>query len=142
MKRYPKPRKFIPKNPSKYVGDVKQIVARSNLEFRYFSFCDNNPQIKKWNSEGVVIPYISPLDNKPHRYYVDLYVENSNGKKFLVEIKPKSQTTKPRNSAKKKQKTLINEVATFAVNDAKWKYAEAFAKKNGMEFIIVTEKDI
>lgn len=139
---YPKPQKFIPRNPSKYVGDVNQIIARSNLEFRYFQLCDTSNKIKKWNSEDWVVPYISPVDGKPHRYFVDLYIEKTDGKKFLIEIKPLSQTKPPRKTAKKRQKTLINEARTWAVNEAKWEYAEAFAKKHGMEFVIMTEKDL
>lgn len=141
-KSYPKPQKFIPKNPSKYIGDYRNIISRSGLETKFFLMCDNNPSIVKWNSEDVVIPYVSPLDNKPHRYFIDLYVENNKGEKFLVEIKPYSQTLPPKKTAKKRQRTLLNEVQTYMVNDAKWQAAKSFAEKNGCKFVIMTERDI
>lgn len=139
---YPKPQKFIPKNKSKYVGDVNNIIARSNLEFKYFLMCDNNTNIVKWNSESVVVPYISPLDDRPHRYFIDLFIQNKKGEKYLIEIKPYSQTIKPRKGARKKQKTLLNEVKTWAVNSKKWEAATEYAEKNGCKFIIMTERDI
>ena len=60
-------------------------------------------------------------------------------KKLIVEIKPFSQTLKPKqpiritNAYKKK-------LATFLVNASKWQAAEEFASKRGMEFKIITEK--
>ena len=142
MRAYPKPQLFKPKNPQKYIGDVNNVVARSGLELKFFLMCDNNPSIKKWGSEEIFVPYISPLDNKPHRYFIDLYIENSNGERFLVEIKPHSQTTPPRKTQGKREKTLLNEIKTYSVNEAKWKYASAHALKNGCKFIILTEKDL
>ena len=37
--------------------------------------CDLNPDVLKWGSEETVIPYVSPLDNKIHRYFVDFYIQ-------------------------------------------------------------------
>jgi hypothetical protein len=39
------------------------------------SFLDRHKDVTKWNSEEVVIPYRSPLDNKIHRYFTDFFVE-------------------------------------------------------------------
>ncbi len=141
-KSYPKPQKFTPRNPKKYIGDVNNIIARSQLESKYFLFCDLNDGIVKWNSEEVIVPYLSPIDNKVHRYFIDLYVETNKGNKFLVEIKPYSQTIKPKNCSKKKQITLLKEAKTFAINSAKWEAAKSFAEKRGCKFIVMTEKDI
>ena len=55
---------FRPKNPAKYSGDYKNIIYRSLWERNVFRWCDENPQILKWVSEEVVIPYYYPLDKK------------------------------------------------------------------------------
>jgi len=106
---------------------------------------DKNSRVIEWGSENVVVPYISPLDQKVHRYIVDMYVKIREGnevKKYLVEIKPDKQTRAPTVSKKKKQSTVIYENATWVVNEAKWTYAKLFAKKYNMEFIIITELDL
>jgi hypothetical protein len=61
-------------------------------------FCDNNSNVIKWGSENVVIPYISPVDGRAHRYFVDNFVvirEGSKIGKYLIEIKPFKQTFAP-----------------------------------------------
>jgi hypothetical protein len=150
-KGFPKITKFIPLNPKKYLGDYKNILMRSSWELNYAKKLDNDPRVKFWNSEEICIPYIITtevngkrqlLDKKPHRYYPDFYVETIKGEKFLIEIKPYSQTHKPRNSAKKTQRTLLNEHLTYAKNESKWLAAEEFAKRNNMKFIILTERDL
>ena len=45
------------KNPNKYRGDFTNVVFRSGWELKVFIWCDNNPDIKEWSSEEVVIPY-------------------------------------------------------------------------------------
>ena len=137
--------KFKPLNPEKYKGNVNNIVARSSWETKAFIWCDTNPNVVKWGSEEIVIPYISPLDGEFHRYFVDLYMEikdvNGNRKKFLVEIKPKRFTQKPA-VPKRKTKRFLQEAMQYAVNEAKWQAAEKVCKKNGMEFIILTEDQL
>ena len=108
-------------------------------------WCDKNARVVEWGSENVVIPYISPIDEKIHRYFMDMYVKirEANGvKKYLVEIKPDKQTRAPKSSKKKKESTVIYEQATWAVNQAKWEAAKQFAKKYNMDFIIITELDL
>lgn len=60
-------------------------------------------------------------------------------KRVLIEIKPYNQTIKP-----KKQQRITEQyrkkIMTFAINTAKWNTAEEYAKKNNMEFQIITEK--
>lgn len=143
--KYPKPRLFRPTNPQKYSGDPKNIVARSNLEKRYFKIMDLNNQIVSWSSEEFFIPYVSPLDKRPHRYFVDLIykVKDNNGKEtvFVAEIKPYSQTFEPK-IGKKKKMTIIREVTTWKVNEAKWEAAKNFCKKKGYVWQILTEKEL
>lgn len=135
--------KYKPKHPEKYVGDVNNIVYRSSWELSFCRWIDNNPAVKKFNMEGVVIPYVSAVDNKVHRYFVDFILEYEDRKgevrRALVEVKPHKQTQPP-TPPKKKSKYYINEVLTYHVNMSKWKAAIEFCKKNNMDFVVLTEK--
>lgn len=130
--------KFKPQNPQKYVGDAKAIVCRSLWERNVCKFCDENSSITKWSFEEIVIPYFSPLDQKMHNYFPDFLIEfeNAKGKNvWMVEVKPKKQTFLKENASKKEKLTWI-------INQAKWKAASEYCKKHGIEFKIITEKEI
>ena len=88
--------KFLPNNRKKYKGDIKNIVYRSLWERKFMVYCDDNDDIIEWGSEELVVPYVSPLDGKRHRYFPDFYIKTKNGDKFMVEIKPKKYTKPPR----------------------------------------------
>ena len=133
---------FTPKNQDKFIGS--KAVYRSGLELKFFRFCDDNPNVIKWGSENIIVPYISPLDNRAHKYYVDNYIairEGNEVKKYLVEIKPSKQTKPPTVKYRKKQH-LIYEQKQYVINQAKWKAAKDFCKKRGYAFIILTEKEL
>ena len=88
--------KYRPTNKRKYKGDVNSIVYRSLWERKFMVYLDTNPDITEWGSEEIVIPYVSPLDGKRHRYFPDFYVKTNNGDKFLVENGEKiKQSGKP-----------------------------------------------
>lgn len=136
--------KYNPKNPGKYIGNIKDIVWRSLWERGVMKWCDENTNVIKWNSEGVVIPYVLLEDNSVHRYFMDFYIQFSNGKKVLVEVKPSAQTKPPKQSPKspnnyRSRNRLIKETRTYSKNISKWKAAKSFADKHGMEFLIWTE---
>ena len=137
--------RFTPKSPNKYKGDPTNIIWRSTWELRFLKYLDTNPAILEYGSEEIVVPYISPLDGKAHRYYVDFHfiVRTKEGinKKYLVEVKPYAQTIEPKRP-KKITESYVSSVHTYLVNQAKWKYAKEFAKKVGMEFIVLTEKEL
>jgi hypothetical protein len=133
-------RSFVPINKEKYKGNWTNIISRSSWETKFMLWCDKNPHVLFWESEETVIPYISPVDNRPHRYFVDFKIVLSTGKTYLIEIKPAAQTVPP--TGKKKTKRLLQETATFLVNQAKWDAAERFAKARGWEFKVLTEYDI
>lgn len=132
-------------NADKYRGDITNIVYRSLWELRFMKWCDTNKSVVEWGSETVVVPYISPIDKKVHRYFVDFFIKvrtNSNIiEKYLVEIKPE-KFTKPPEIPERKTKRFIDEVFQYGVNDAKWKAAFEFCKDRNMKFIILTEKDL
>ena len=81
-----------------------------------------------------------------HRYFPDFYIKvkqaNNSAKKYIIEIKPKKQCSPPDTQPKKRTVKWLNEVKTWSVNDAKWKYADKWCKDNGMEFKILTEDDL
>lgn len=137
---------FHPTNPQKYMGDATKIVYRSSWELRAFRFFDNNLKVLKWSSEELVIPYVSPLDGKVHRYFPDCFVEyiNSEGEvvQEVIEIKPHKQTKAPTKSRGKRTKTVIFEQATYEVNKAKWEAAIQWCETRGLKFRIVTENSL
>lgn len=138
-------RKYKPLNYKKYVGDHSNIIMRSSWETRFAIWCDNNPSVVKWSSEETIVSYISPIDNRAHRYFIDFKIQvltNDNTiKTYLVEIKPDSQTRPPK-TPKRKTKQYLQEVVTWGVNEAKWKAATNYAKHRGWEFIILTENHL
>ena len=132
-------------NPAKYKGDITSVIYRSLWELRFMKWCDQSPSIIEWGSETVIIPYVSPVDKKVHRYFVDFYIKvkskNNTTEKFLIEIKPE-KFTKPPEIPKKKTKRFIDEVFQYGVNEAKWKAAFEFCTDRNMKFIVLTEKDL
>lgn len=136
---------FRPKNPKKYVGDPTNIIYRSSWEARVMTWLDMNPSIISWASEELVIPYISPVDKRYHRYFPDFLVkvktQSGATKTMILEIKPKKQAMEP---AKKKRvtKQYLHEVMTWGVNQAKWKAAEEYALDRGWEFKVLTEEHL
>ena len=130
--------KYRPKDRTKYDGDPTKVVYRSLWERQAFRWCDDNPNIEKWSSETVVVPYRSPIDRRIHRYFVDLKIEYANGKTVIVEIKPKKQT-KPPKIPKRKTRRFIKESMTYSANIAKWEYANEYAEDRGWSFEVWTE---
>jgi len=108
-------------------------------------WCDRNENILEWGSEEIIIPYISPVDNRIHRYFPDFYVRartrDGGIKRFVVEVKPKSQTAPPKQRGRVTKKYLT-EVKTYAVNDAKWKAAREYCADRKMDFVILTEVEL
>lgn len=136
---------FHPVNPKKYIGNSTNIVYRSGWEKRVMEWCDNNTSVVRWASEEIIIPYVSPVDNRLHRYFVDFYVEaigrDGQTKKMLLEVKPDAQTQEPKRQ-QRKTKRYITEVMTWGVNQAKWKAAEEYCQEKGWEFRLITEKEL
>ena len=139
--------KFIPHNPQKYIGDSTNIIYRSKWELLFLRWADSTSSVLKYSSEECVIPYISPIDGKQHRYYIDFYIQvlQSNGtiKTFLVEVKPYAQTQPPKlgkNSIL--SESYQNSVRTYMINQAKWEAARKVCKARNWEFMIITEKQL
>ena len=142
---------FKPNNPQKYVGkNLSSIIARSNLERVFMKWLDNNPDVIEWCSETIKIPYKNPIkeikgDKREINatYYPDFYMKykNKNGdiEQALIEVKMREETQPPR-VPKKMSRVYKAKVATYMINEAKWKAAKAVCEKVGnIKFMIITE---
>ena len=136
---------FKPSHPRKYKGDARNIICRSSWERRFCNWCDINESILEWGSEEFWIPYLSPIDNRTHRYFPDfiIKVKESTGdiKTYVIEVKPKRQT-KPPIKKKRVSKSYLYEIKTYSVNQAKWKAADEWCKDRKIEFKIITENEL
>lgn len=105
-------------------------------------YCDNNPSIIEWGSEEIIIPYRSPIDKRVHRYFPDFYIKYVNAKgqviREIIEVKPKKQLSPPKEPKRRTQRYL-NEVATYVVNQAKFKAANEYCQDRKYGFRILTE---
>ena len=137
--------RYIPIYPSKYQGNAKYIICRSSWERKFCQWCDMNNSIISWASEEFSIPYVSPKDNRVHKYYPDYLIKvkekNDVIKTYVVEVKPYKQTRPPK-TPKRKTKSYLTECVTYAVNQAKWKAAKEFCEDHRIEFKVVTEKEL
>lgn len=135
---------FRPTNPEKYVGS-SHIEYRSSWELKLMIWCDQNPSVVKWNSEGMKIPYWSEADMKQRTYWIDFIVQYKTAtgalRTTLIEVKPEVQC-KPPSKRGKKEPRFLQECYTYKVNCDKWNAAKAYAEKNGMDFIIMNEYDL
>jgi hypothetical protein len=137
--------KFSPKNTNKYLGDPTNVWYRSLWERRVMVHLDDNPNVIEWSNEEIVIPYLSPVDNKVHRYFPDFFVRtrNRNGviQAMILEVKPKSQSIPPKQRSRV-TKQYIREVMTYGINEAKWKAATEYCKDRSWTFKVITEEDL
>jgi len=137
--------KYYPSFPKKYKGNPNNIICRSSWERKFCRWCDLNENILEWGSEEFYIPYISPIDNRVHRYFPDFIVKvkESSGqiKTYIVEVKPKKQTLPPK-TPKRQTKSYLYECKTYAVNQAKWKAAVEFCEDRRIGFKIITEEEL
>ena len=125
-------------NTSKYVGSSVPTY-RSSWELAFMRMCDNHPNITKWASENVKIPYRSPMDGKYHNYVPDFMVQytDKDGVQHveLVEIKPRNQTTL------ESARTQGQQIQT-AINAAKWTAAQEWCTRKGIRFKVINEDQI
>lgn len=137
---------FVPKNPRKYKGNAKNIVYRSSWELKLFMHLDKHPEVEWWASEELSVPYLSPLDNKMHRYFPDVLVKkHTSPKVIMIEVKPSIQTRPPEKKMRKDgkpRKSYLYEVKEWGRNSAKWEAAKAYCRKKNWDFIIMTEHEL
>ena len=138
--------KFRPKNPDKYKGNAGEIYYRSSWERTFMRYCDLREDIQSWQSEEKAVWYYDPVTKKKRRYFPDFIVkyERSDGiiVEEVVEIKPYKQVIGPPTNPKRRTKSWHNSVMTYVTNKAKWKAATEWAEDRGMNFRLLTEKDV
>jgi len=96
---------------------------RSSWEKKFMKWCDFNKDIEYWTTEPFAIDYISPKDNKKHRYFPDFLIKFKDDSKRLIEIKPQGQWNDP-------------------INVAKWDAARKFCKFHNLEFVVLGQKEL
>jgi hypothetical protein len=103
---------------------------------KYF---DSRPDVIRWGSEEIIIPYLSPEDDRVHRYFPDFIVEyidkQGNRHKEVVEVKPRHESEEAYAKSDRSKAALL-------VNDAKWKAASIYCESRGMKFRVLTERSI
>ena len=101
--------------------------------------CDAHPNITKWASENVKIPYLNPATGKYTNYVPDFmiqYTDKNGGQHVeLIEIKPRNQTTME--SARTQGQAFQT-----AINAAKWTAAQEWCKRKGIRFKVINEDQI
>jgi hypothetical protein len=140
------------KHKEKYLSN-KPPVYRSSWEYKFSRFLDLNVNVVQWASEydKTVVKYKWP-DGSEHRYIPDYYVEmrlkDGRIRKFLIEVKPSSESPRhcppPKEPKRKTSKSLARfrkARETYAKNALKWAAAEAFCQRYGMTFLVITEKE-
>lgn len=136
---------FKPRHPSKYRGDVNNIIYRSSWEMRCMKFFDETSDVIMWSSEELIVRYNDPLTGKERRYFPDfiIKIKTRDGKEEvrMIEIKPFKQT-KPPEKPKRKTKRFLEETKTYLTNVSKWKAAQAFCSRRGWKFQVITERDL
>ena len=125
-------------NTSKYVGN-KPPFYRSSWELAFMRMCDAHPNILKWASENVKIPYQNPATGRYANYVPDFMIQyrDKNGVEHveLIEIKPSNQTTM------ENARTGRNQMATV-INAAKWTTAQERCERKGIKYKVINEDQI
>jgi len=130
--------RFLPKNLEKYKGNSRNVIYRSSWEKRIMAFFDESTNIEWWNSEGLIVPYMNPIDKKMHSYYPDFVFMNKKNDVYMVEVKPFNETLPPKNRSRNYKTQAI----TYIINQSKWKQAKEFCEKQNWKFLVWTEKEM
>jgi hypothetical protein len=131
--------KYQVQNTEKYVGN-RHPTYRSSWELAFMKTCDTHPNIQKWASEAISIPYRCPITGKQTVYIPDFFIQymdkNSKMHVELIEVKPQNQTLR-----EKVGKSKNNQIE-YVRNVAKWRAAQAWCKAQGIKFRVVNETDL
>ena len=129
---------YDPINPKKYIGKYP-IIYRSGWELGLMQKFDLHPNIMEWASESLQIPYRNPFTNKNTVYIPDFFVKyldkDNKIHAEIIEVKPLKETVLEKARTKKDKMSV-------ALNTVKWQAAQAFCKKTGLTFRIMTEEQL
>lgn len=142
------PAKFVPptdRHMKSFNESTGEVEYKSGMELKAFRLVDLNPNVRKFSIEPFAIPYVKPTDGRKHRYYIDLFIEFVDDRKYIVEVKPMSQVNPPKKPDRATKKSIASynkQIEIYAINQAKWAAAREFAKINKMTFVFLTERDL
>ncbi len=123
----------------KYFGP-EPIIYRSSLEYKFMVKMEMSPSVEKWSSEQIIIPYVmkekvaGKFVTKRHNYHTDFSVFLKNGKKYIVEVKPRAQT--PLNESQIRTNPVMYK------NGCKWRAAMLWCTANNYQFKIINEEHL
>ena len=104
-----------------------------------------NNSIISWASEEFSIPYVSPKDNRVHKYYPDYLIKvkekNDKIKTYVVEVKPYKQTRPPKPKVAKQNHILLSVLPMQSIKQS-GKLQNEFCEDHRIEFKVVTEKEL
>lgn len=130
---------FVPQNPQKYTGN-QPIIARRSWELSFMQTCDLRPEVIRWASEPLQIPYRDPLTGNQKVYIPDFLVTRIDKTTKrpvtrLIEVKPMHEqlTEHARNN---------QDAAIQARNRAKWGAAVQWCNRRGIQFDVFNESHL
>jgi len=112
---------------NKYIGQYRPIY-RSSLERKFMIWCERCAKVVSWDSEPFAVGYKRGNEIKGYKqgnYYIDFVVNTDNDERWLVEVKPLSQTIKGSRD--------------FETNKMKWTAMISYANNSRSKFLIITE---
>jgi hypothetical protein len=124
------------------------FVYRSSYEYVFCMWCEYNANVVSWSSEPYSIEYYCPVKKKLRSYWIDFISKMIDGQKIIIEVKPEKdlqavkifQQTFARLTTAEAKTSYIQANKIAANNYGKWQAAKKYAKQNGMQFQVVTEK--
>lgn len=106
---------------------------------------DSHPDVLRWASEEVKVPYLDPVTRRVRNYWPDFVVERRGRDRkvevLMVEVKPAKETVPPERGSKRVRRYL-QEALTYSRNQAKWVAARSFCTRVGWKFVVWTERDL
>lgn len=142
---------FYPQNASKVIklNDKGGLFFRSSWERKVMVFLDTNVNVVRWGAEFIEIQYLD-INGHSHRYYPDFYAEFRTDdphtyKRMVMEVKPYKETIKPQPPKATTHKALQSyeyAIKMYFKNCYKWQKAIEYCKNRGLEFFIITEKNL
>lgn len=133
---------FHPKYPEKYCGNVKDIIYRSKIEFRFMRILDESVDVINWASEEFHIEYMDKTTNRVRRYFPDFLYKTKRNETYLIEIKSHEETIKPVLVEGKSKKKYERDMITWMKNQCKWEAAKQWCEKKGYKFLVINEKQL
>ncbi|MCM3443549.1 TnsA endonuclease N-terminal domain-containing protein (plasmid) [Metabacillus halosaccharovorans] len=99
----------------------RMIPWESTLERDFIKLLDFDPTVVYFEFQPLRIDYL--YKGKQKKYYPDFLVQKSNSKRYIYEVKAFEQTKEE-------------------INKIKFQVGKMYSRNKGMDYIVITEKDI